>query len=197
MASTPDVVTVIAGMTSDAESARKLAAYHLQSLLADHAFADAFVQAEGIPVLRRLVLEENGNALAYALGSLTRLLDIGLGWEEGVSSVIIERVRPIPRLPNHVHSRFLDNRITLGCPIGRLSPRNQCPSQRPPPTGPGRFQASRSAEYDATSNPWIYQIIRPGVFVASFTNTRILSRMPGGQTQFRRPCFMRQRSLPH
>ncbi|GAB7347908.1 hypothetical protein MBLNU459_g5429t3 [Dothideomycetes sp. NU459] len=91
MANTPDVFTIITGMTSDADSARKLAAYHLQSLLVDSSFADAFAQADGLPILRRLVLGEHGNALAYSLGSLTRLMDMDLGWEEGTSPEVIER----------------------------------------------------------------------------------------------------------
>lgn len=140
MADTPDVLTVVTGMTSDSESARKLAAYHLQSALADSSFADAFVQGDGVPVLKRLVLEENGNALAYALGSLTRLLDMDLGWDEAVNSDIIERVRQTLRLPKHVHSNFSDIGIELGCAIGRLSPRHQCPPQRSLPLGPHCFE---------------------------------------------------------
>lgn len=88
----PDVETVVAGMISDQDSARKLAVYHLQSLLADPSFADAFIQGNGLPVLRRVVMQENGNTLAYALGSLTRLLEVELGWET-VGTDIIGRVR--------------------------------------------------------------------------------------------------------
>lgn len=86
-----DCFTVIAGMTSGTESTRKLAAYHLQSLVSDPSFADTFVQADGMRVLRATVLEESGNALAYALGSLTRLLETDVGWES-VGTDIIERV---------------------------------------------------------------------------------------------------------
>ena len=95
MSDPPDCMSVIAGMTSSAESTRKLAAYHLQGLVADASFADAFVQADGMPILRTAVMEENGNALAYALGSLTRLLEMNVGWE-AMGSEIIERVRANP-----------------------------------------------------------------------------------------------------
>jgi len=87
-----DCLTVITGMTSGAESSRKLAVYHLQTLVADSSFADAFAQADGLPVLTKIVLEENGNALAYALGSLTRLLEMQVGWES-INQAIIDRVR--------------------------------------------------------------------------------------------------------
>lgn len=92
MANPPDCVTVIAGMSSSSESTRKLAAFHLQSLVADASFADAFVQADGMAVLKDTIMEEQGNALAYALGSFTGLLEVDVGWE-AVSPDIIERVR--------------------------------------------------------------------------------------------------------
>jgi engulfment/cell motility protein 1 len=94
MAGSHDVRSIIAGIASDSESSRKLSAYHLQSLVSDPAFARAFVQAQGVPALKQVVLEDNGNALAYALGSLTRLLEMDLGWDH-LSSDVIERVRKI------------------------------------------------------------------------------------------------------
>ncbi|KAH0123285.1 hypothetical protein KCU66_g8294, partial [Aureobasidium melanogenum] len=90
MAGSHDVRSIIAGITSDSESSRKLSAYHLQSLVSDASFARTFVQAQGVPALKQVVLEENGNALAYALGSLTRLLEMELGWDR-LSSDVIER----------------------------------------------------------------------------------------------------------
>jgi len=92
MAGSHDVRSIIVGIASDSESARKLSAYHLQSLVGDAAFARAFVQAQGVPALKQVVLEDSGNALAYALGSLTRLLEMDLGWDH-LSSDVIERVR--------------------------------------------------------------------------------------------------------
>lgn len=92
MDSQPDVATIVAGMVSENESHRKLAAFHLQTLLSDFEFADTFVQGDGLPVLRRIILEDKSNTLAYALGSLNRLLEQDLGWEE-VGSEVIGRVR--------------------------------------------------------------------------------------------------------
>lgn len=92
MAGPQDVHSIVAGIVSDSESSRKLSAYHLQTLVSDHSFARGFVQAQGVPALKQLVLEENGNALAYALGSLTRLLEMDLGWDH-LTSDVIERVR--------------------------------------------------------------------------------------------------------
>ena len=89
---TPDVGTIVAGLTSETESHRKLAAFHLQTLLGDRDFADSFVRGDGVPVLKRLVLEDHANTLAYALGSLTRLLEVDLGWD-GVGTDVIARVR--------------------------------------------------------------------------------------------------------
>ncbi|PSK46185.1 Engulfment and cell motility protein 2 [Elsinoe australis] len=77
-----DVATIVNGMNSDSESSRKLAAFHLQSLLADPDFVDAFVQGDGMPALNTMVLRENGNTLAYAMGSLNRILELDFGWEQ-------------------------------------------------------------------------------------------------------------------
>ncbi|KAI5200703.1 hypothetical protein E4T39_05584 [Aureobasidium subglaciale] len=90
MAGSHDVRSIIAGIASDSESSRKLSVYHLQSLVSEPSFARAFVQSQGVPALKQVVLEENGNALAYALGSLTRLLEMDLGWDH-LSSDVIER----------------------------------------------------------------------------------------------------------
>ncbi|KAI5221564.1 hypothetical protein AUEXF2481DRAFT_4461 [Aureobasidium subglaciale EXF-2481] len=90
MAGSHDVRSIIAGIASDSESSRKLSVYHLQSLVSEPSFARAFVQFQGVPALKQVVLEENGNALAYALGSLTRLLEMDLGWDH-LSSDVIER----------------------------------------------------------------------------------------------------------
>jgi len=88
MDSQPDVATVVAGMVSENESHRKLAAFHLQTLLSDPEFADTFVQGDGLPVLRRLILEDNANTLAYALGSFNKLLEQDLGWDDAGSEII-------------------------------------------------------------------------------------------------------------
>ncbi|GAB7342541.1 hypothetical protein MBLNU457_g0721t1 [Dothideomycetes sp. NU457] len=99
MDSPPDVATIVAGMVSENESHRKLAAFHLQTLLSDPEFADTFVQGDGLPVLRRIILEDKSNTLAYALGSLNRLLEQDLGWDEVGSEVIGRAVEVIVARP--------------------------------------------------------------------------------------------------
>lgn len=81
MDSPTNVASVIAGLRNDAEQGRKLAAFSLQGLLADDKFAESFARHGGLPVLRRTLLDERGNTLAYGLGSFTQLLLLGLGWE--------------------------------------------------------------------------------------------------------------------
>jgi len=87
----PDVATLIAGLASDNESAKKYAGFKLQSLLGDAGFADAFVQAEGLAPLRRVLLDSTGNTQAYAFGGLDALLELDVGWE-AVDGVVIEQV---------------------------------------------------------------------------------------------------------
>lgn len=48
-------------------------------------------------------MEEQGNTLAYALGSLTRLLEKDVGWE-AVGPDVIERVRAHPITSPSIHS---------------------------------------------------------------------------------------------
>lgn len=87
----PDVATLVAGLVAESESARKYAVFKLQDLLADPSFADAFIQGDGLSALRSCVLDANGNAQAYALGSLVVLLELDMGWEV-VDEVIVEKV---------------------------------------------------------------------------------------------------------
>ena len=81
----PDVVTLISGLRSENESARKYAVFKLQALLSDPSFADAFVQGDGVVSLRDAVMQTTGNTQAYALGSLDKLLELDMGWEGGFS----------------------------------------------------------------------------------------------------------------
>ena len=91
MDETPDVATLVAGLVSSSESARKYAVFKLQGLLADPSFADTFIQADGLPALHSCVLESSGNAQAYALGSLLVLLELDVGWEV-VDAEVVEKV---------------------------------------------------------------------------------------------------------
>jgi engulfment/cell motility protein 1 len=90
----PAVTTLVAGLNnSDSESARKYAVFKLKGLLSDPAFADAFIQANGLPALRQAVLKTAGNTQAYALGSLDALLELDVGWE-CCDNEVLERVNP-------------------------------------------------------------------------------------------------------
>ncbi|KAM4054830.1 ELMO/CED-12 family protein [Hirsutella rhossiliensis] len=71
-----------------------MAVFKLQTSINDPAFADVFISAGGLAVLRRLIMGSGGNTLAYALQSLTRLLEVDMGWEifEGPTATdLVER----------------------------------------------------------------------------------------------------------
>ena len=70
---------------------RKMAVFKLQSVLGDPSFADVFIVEGGLPKLTDLALRANGNTLAYALTSFSRLLELDKGWEY-VTEELIERV---------------------------------------------------------------------------------------------------------
>ena len=87
----PDVATLIAGLVTESDSAKKYAVFKLQGLLTDESYADSFVDADGLLPLRHTVLETTGNTQAYALGSLDALLELDKGWDV-VDGAVIERV---------------------------------------------------------------------------------------------------------
>lgn len=87
---TPDVATLVRGLQSDNEGSRKYAVFRLQNLLSEPDFAEAFIATEGLDALGSVVLESTGNTQAYALGSLGKLLEGGLGWEV-VGAGVIEK----------------------------------------------------------------------------------------------------------
>lgn len=87
----PDVETLVSGLVSESESARKYAVFKLQGLLSDPSFADAFLQGDGLLALRDAVMQTAGNTQAYALGSLDKLLELDMGWE-AVDVLVLEKV---------------------------------------------------------------------------------------------------------
>lgn len=87
----PDVETLVSGLMSPAESTRKYAVFRLQTLLSEHDYADAFIQADGLLALRDAVMHTTGNTQAYALGSFGKLLELDMGWD-GVDIHVIEKV---------------------------------------------------------------------------------------------------------
>ncbi|KHN96261.1 ELMO/CED-12 family protein [Metarhizium album ARSEF 1941] len=90
-----DVPALLARLSSDEDAARKMAVFKLQTSINDPSFADVFLSSGGLVVLRGLIMESGGNTLAYSLQSLTRLLEVDMGWDifEGPSaSAFVERI---------------------------------------------------------------------------------------------------------
>lgn len=93
-AQSPNLADLLTSLSSDEDASRKMAAFKLQSLINDPSFAEHFVLAGGLPLLRTLILESTGNTLAYSLASFARLLEVDQGWE-AVDDKVVEKARTI------------------------------------------------------------------------------------------------------
>ena len=69
----PNMADLLEGLSSYKEGAQKMAAFKLQTLTNDPAFAEGFVAQGGLARLRDVILESSGNTLAYSLASFARL----------------------------------------------------------------------------------------------------------------------------
>jgi hypothetical protein len=90
-----DIPALLSRLASDEDAARKMAVFKLQTSINDPAFADVFISSGGLVILRRLIMSSGGNTLAYSLQSLTRLLEVDMGWDifEGpTASDLVERI---------------------------------------------------------------------------------------------------------
>jgi engulfment/cell motility protein 1 len=90
-----DIPALLSRLSSDEDAMRKMAVFKLQSSINDPSFADAFISSGGLSVLRRLIMSTGGNTLAYSLQSLSRLLEVDMGWEifeSAGSGELVERV---------------------------------------------------------------------------------------------------------
>jgi engulfment and cell motility protein 1 len=87
-----DIPDLVQRLGSSEDSVRKMAVFKLQSAIGDPSFADVFLIEGGLPKLANIAVHANGNTLAYALTSFSRLLELDKGWEH-VSPELIERVR--------------------------------------------------------------------------------------------------------
>ncbi|KAH6651098.1 ELMO/CED-12 family-domain-containing protein [Chaetomium tenue] len=90
-----DIPALLSRLSSDEDAARKMAVFKLQSSINDPAFADVFISSGGLTILRRLIMGAGGNTLAYSLQSLTRLLEVDMGWDifEGLAAGdLVERI---------------------------------------------------------------------------------------------------------
>ncbi|EAQ93619.1 hypothetical protein CHGG_01854 [Chaetomium globosum CBS 148.51] len=76
-----DIPALLSRLSSDEDAARKMAVFKLQSSINDPAFADVFISSGGLTILCRLIMGAGGNTLAYSLQSLTRLLEVDMGWD--------------------------------------------------------------------------------------------------------------------
>jgi len=90
-----DIPSLLSRLSSDEDAMRKMAVFKLQSSINDPSFADVFISSGGLNVLRRLIMTTGGNTLAYSLQSLSRLLEVDMGWEvfeASGSGELVERV---------------------------------------------------------------------------------------------------------
>jgi engulfment/cell motility protein 1 len=76
-----DIPALLSRLSSDEDATRKMAVFKLQSSINDPSFADVFISSGGLNILRRLIMTTGGNTLAYSLQSLSRLLEVDMGWE--------------------------------------------------------------------------------------------------------------------
>jgi hypothetical protein len=90
-----EIPALMSRLASDEDASRKMAVFKLQSSINDPSFADVFISSGGLLVLRRLIMNSGGNTLAYGLQSLSRLLEVDMGWDifDGpTSGDLVERV---------------------------------------------------------------------------------------------------------
>jgi engulfment and cell motility protein 1 len=76
-----EIPALMSRLASDEDASRKMAVFKLQSSINDPSFADVFISSGGLLVLRRLIMNSGGNTLAYSLQSLSRLLEVDMGWD--------------------------------------------------------------------------------------------------------------------
>ncbi|KAK5950921.1 hypothetical protein OHC33_007993 [Knufia fluminis] len=81
---------LLAGLASNEDATRKMAAFKLQTMTNDPSFAEHFCAQGGLARLRDVILESSGNTLAYSLASFARLLELDQGWD-GVSSKVVQK----------------------------------------------------------------------------------------------------------
>ncbi|KAI9838655.1 MAG: hypothetical protein M1819_004969 [Sarea resinae] len=88
---TLNIPELVERLGSDEDAVRKMAVFKLQSNIADPSFADIFIAEGGLTKLRFLALHASGNTLAYCLTSLSRLLEVDMGWDY-VNQELVDRV---------------------------------------------------------------------------------------------------------
>ncbi|KAI2635273.1 ELMO/CED-12 family-domain-containing protein [Xylaria nigripes] len=90
-----EIPALLSRLASDEDASRKMAVFKLQSSINDPSFADLFISSGGLVILRRLIMNSGGNTLAYSLQSLSRLLEVDMGWDifdSPTSGDLVDRV---------------------------------------------------------------------------------------------------------
>lgn len=90
-----EIPSLLRSLSSEEDALRKMAVFKLQSSINDPSFADVFISTGGLGILRRLIMSTGGNTLAYSLQSLSRLLEVDMGWEifeSAGAGELVERV---------------------------------------------------------------------------------------------------------
>lgn len=87
-----DIPLLLSRLDSSEDALRKMAVFKLQSSITDPSFADLFIASNGLTILRRLILSSGGNTLAYSLQSLSRLLEVDMGWQVCENGEVVERM---------------------------------------------------------------------------------------------------------
>lgn len=132
-----DIPALLARLSSDEDAARKMAVFKLQTSINDPSFADVFISSGGLVILRRLIMESSGNTLAYSLQSLTRLLEVDMGWDvfEGpTASDLVERI--VQLIVTNPLVNILRGAMSI---LVALVGHSQSPQGDASPTTPGSF----------------------------------------------------------
>ncbi|KFY08905.1 hypothetical protein V492_05803 [Pseudogymnoascus sp. VKM F-4246] len=90
-----EIPSLLRSLSSEEDALRKMAVFKLQSSINDPSFADVFISTGGLAILRQLIMTTGGNTLAYSLQSLSRLLEVDMGWEifeSAGAGELVERV---------------------------------------------------------------------------------------------------------
>lgn len=87
----PNMADLLAGLASNEDATRKMAAFKLQTMTNDPSFAEQFCAQGGLARLRDVILESSGNTLAYSLASCARLLELDHGWD-GIDEKVVQKV---------------------------------------------------------------------------------------------------------
>ena len=87
-----NIPELVERLGSEEDAVRKMAAFKLQTSIADPSFADVFILEGGLTKLKWLSLNATGNTLAYSLSAFSRLLEVDKGWDF-VDQDLVKRVR--------------------------------------------------------------------------------------------------------